>query len=778
MEDFNYNNDLDDPFSTGDFNLLQPQPQMDHPSNNNNINNEFKHLEGQDISHGLSYGNGILPNNNNKTSKTNKTKDESPNKSKRKRAKGETLNILKREFNLNPSPTPQQRKDIAKLIGMPEKSVTIWFQNKRAKMKRKRLKEQNEAPNSGSVLTSPQQQHSQRSMSNNSVRFRGKNSTKQRRRKSKSKRRRYSSNNNNDNSSPMSNEDYDDDDGYDDEEEDDYDDYDDEDNESGYSRSSSIMNDLEDEREINFFDRVPLDINKNYYFIDVCSITVGTWNRMKSGSILRKKLKSLRNLRNLSPKSINDIMLDSTDLIVLISKKNFEINYFFSAVTNNSKILFRIFYPIASVTNCSISLESDEAITDSNATSRSNTNNRNFSDNTEDNDTTNKFSELKLTIDKSPNFAVYFLNENVLDTQNQWSICEDFSEGKQVNDAFIGGSNLPHILKGLQDSLRFMNSLILDYKSTNQIIPPPPPHSMHFHHQLPQQHESLDISRSTVPLNPQDLDMAISMSVPLNDPLSFQSLPGQQTQQTNILFNDNKNLSYNNVPDNYPYNNNPNNNNNNNNINIPSNHNTLQHQDSNNTSSSTYSSSLQFDRGNNNIHYNTNNHNQINPGLYDHDAIPSVPTDMTTNTVNSNGGDNQMNLNNTNTNTTTSNPNLNTHELENINLTPNSFFFDNQDYLSNTNNNNNSNNNNNVAISNNNDQFYAQPNYDSTTSNNNDIKNPNQKNNNLLDDSEQMSSNLHNLSPENYNGHLMNNNIKDGIVPHNPLNQHTTTDFF
>lgn len=770
MEEFNYNNDLDDPFSTGGFNLLQPQHQdLDHPTNNNNNSNsnEFKHFEGQDVNNGLGYSTGNHEN-------IDQTQGDSPNKSKRKRAKGETLNILKREFNLNPSPTPQQRKDIAKLIGMPSKSVTIWFQNKRAKMKRKRLKDQNDAMDNGSSLP----QTSNRNMSDSGNRMRSKKSIRQRRRNSKSKKRRLSTTNN-DNLSPMSNEDYDDEDDdnndrYGDEDEDDYADYDDDDdNESGYySRSSSLINDIEDEREISFFDRVPLDINKNYYFIDVCSITVGTWNRMKSGSILRKKLKTLRNLRNLSPKSINDIMLDSTDLIVLISKKNFEINYFFSAVTNNSKILFRVFYPISSVINCSISLESEEAITNSNSTSRSDINSRNPSNKSDYGEKSNKFSELKLTIDKSPNFAVYFLNENILDTQNQWSICEDFSEGKQVNDAFIGGSNLPHILKGLQDSLRFMNSLILDYKATNQIIPPPPPPAQPIYYPRPQlHHEPLDISQPPVPLHLQDLDMGISLNVPLNDPLSFQSPPGQQTQQTNILFNDNKNLSYNNLLGNYS----SNNNNNDNNNNVPTNHAVLQHQDSNNTLS-TYASSLQFDRGNNNIPINTNN-NHINPGLYDHEPIPALPNHVSK-SLGSNSGS-QINQNQIN-NSTVPNPHLNNHGLENINLTPHSFFFDNQDYLTNSNNNNNINNTNTTT----NDQVYTPLNHPSTNYNNhsttinNAIKNQNQKDGNLLNTSNQIPSSIHNLSPENYNGHPLNNNNKDTIISHNLLNQQTNTEYF
>lgn len=36
-----------------------------------------------------------------------------------------------------------------------------------------------------------------------------------------------------------------------------------------------------------------------------------------------------------------------------------------------------------------------------------------------------------------------------------------------MNDAFVGGSGLPHVFFGLESSLRFMNSFILDYNSAN-----------------------------------------------------------------------------------------------------------------------------------------------------------------------------------------------------------------------------------------------------------------------------------------------------------------------
>ncbi|ONH68277.1 Regulatory protein PHO2 [Cyberlindnera fabianii] len=147
------------------------------------------------------------------------------------------------------------------------------------------------------------------------------------------------------------------------------------------------------------------------------------------------------NLSNLSPQSINEIMTNSTDLMLIISKKNFEINYFFSAITDNSKILFRIFYPISSVNDCSISFAQDAEGKEPSC-------------------------ELKIHLNKPPKFAVSF-SHLIVQNNNQWSICDDFSEGHQVNDAFIGGSGIPHVFSGLEQSLKFMNSFILDYNSTN-----------------------------------------------------------------------------------------------------------------------------------------------------------------------------------------------------------------------------------------------------------------------------------------------------------------------
>lgn len=171
-------------------------------------------------------------------------------------------------------------------------------------------------------------------------------------------------------------------------------------------------------------------------------MTVGSWKRIKSGNLSNDNIFSVKNLSNLSPFSINEIMSNSTDLMIIISRKNFEINYLFSAITETSKILFRIFYPISQVNNCSITISADGE------------------------DSEKNLCELKLILNKPPKFAVYF-SQNMAQNINQWSICDDFSEGHQVNDAFVGGSGLPHIFTGLEQSLRFMNSFILDYNSTN-----------------------------------------------------------------------------------------------------------------------------------------------------------------------------------------------------------------------------------------------------------------------------------------------------------------------
>ncbi|KAL7269033.1 Transcription factor [Rhizina undulata] len=54
---------------------------------------------------------------------------------KRQRATQDQLIILEAEFNKNPTPTAVVRERIAQEINMTERSVQIWFQNRRAKIK-------------------------------------------------------------------------------------------------------------------------------------------------------------------------------------------------------------------------------------------------------------------------------------------------------------------------------------------------------------------------------------------------------------------------------------------------------------------------------------------------------------------------------------------------------------------------------------------------------------------------------------------------------------------
>ncbi|KAF4589645.1 hypothetical protein GQ602_003534 [Ophiocordyceps camponoti-floridani] len=54
---------------------------------------------------------------------------------KRQRATQDQLTVLEMEFNKNPTPTANVRDKIAEEINMTERSVQIWFQNRRAKIK-------------------------------------------------------------------------------------------------------------------------------------------------------------------------------------------------------------------------------------------------------------------------------------------------------------------------------------------------------------------------------------------------------------------------------------------------------------------------------------------------------------------------------------------------------------------------------------------------------------------------------------------------------------------
>ena len=306
----------------------------------------------------------------------------SPAKAKRIRVTGNALAQLKRVYQHSPCPSMQMRKQLAEEIDLPERTITVWFQNRRATLKKKR--------------------------------------------RMREERRRQGHGNDESGS---------------------------EDSDGDYSDLGS--DEYSETEKLSLFDRVPVSTNRDYNLIDICSITVGSWNRTKNGTITPVAFDVVRNLKNLSPKSIYKIIGRSTDMLVLISQKNLEINYFFCQFSEENKTLFRVFYPINSVSNCTLTLESGAEL----AAGREVSN----------------FGEMKLTLDKPPTFAVHFFKPEYreIPKTNQWSLCEDFSVGKQVNDAYIGGSNMPHCLKGLQSSLLYMNSLILDHKARSSVSSPP-----------------------------------------------------------------------------------------------------------------------------------------------------------------------------------------------------------------------------------------------------------------------------------------------------------------
>lgn len=298
---------------------------------------------------------------------------------KRSRATGELLALLIAEFQKNINPNGAVRKQLADSTGMSERSVRIWFQNRRAK-----LKKMEKMSKDGS--STDQRRNSDNWLTGDSApNYINKNRL-------------------------------------------------------AMVGANSSMNTLQQQA------KAPITINENYCLVDCNSISIGTWQRIKSGYINSQILK---NLINLSPKFLNSLMF-STDLLIILSKKNQEMNYFFSGFFQNNKILFRIFYPLESILSCSL-LNQLQQIGD-------NKNEASYVDG----------AELRLTLSTSPKFAVFFLNNTATgrENTNQWSICDDFSEGQQVNNAFVGegGTDVPHILVGVDhEALQFLNNYILQY---------------------------------------------------------------------------------------------------------------------------------------------------------------------------------------------------------------------------------------------------------------------------------------------------------------------------
>lgn len=275
--------------------------------------------------------------------------NETAHQKRRKRASGDILELLVAEFNVNSNPGTEKRKELAAKTGMTERSVRIWFQNRRAKT------------------------------------------------------RKLGKANGQDESRPV------------------------------FSRGNTIS-------DFRSQSAQPEIINGAYCLIECGSISIGSWQRIKSG-FLNNSL--LSNLSNLSPKFLFNLMF-TTDLLVILSKKNDEINYFFSGYFDNSKILFRIFYPMSSISSCAL------------------INNQVRSD-----DETSYESELSINLIAPPKFAVFFSHDKVTQQENpnQWLICDDFSEDQQVFFAHNGegGHKVPHLLHGDLTYLKFLNNSILQY---------------------------------------------------------------------------------------------------------------------------------------------------------------------------------------------------------------------------------------------------------------------------------------------------------------------------
>ncbi|CAN3361315.1 hypothetical protein DICA0_B06216 [Diutina catenulata] len=301
--------------------------------------------------------------------------DRGPAAAKRTRASGEVLDYLLQEFDHNHNPSPDHRKHMASRTGMSEKAVRIWFQNRRAKLRKvEKMKAQaGAAPGSAPLSSSA-----------------------------------YGAL-----SAP------------------------------GSAPALASAHPSPPQPGAATPPGTAVDINSKYCLIDCSSLSVGSWQRVKSGHHDVDRMR--RQFVNLSPFTVHS-MMDSVDLLVILSKKNYEINYFFSAITNNAKILFRIFYPVSSIVGASLL----------------------------NNGVSENHAELRVTLSAQPKFSVFFFNR-AHSSSNQWSICDDFSEGQQVSSAVAGGTDVPHVLVGARSSLLHLNSFVSENQVGTEVPPVPVP---------------------------------------------------------------------------------------------------------------------------------------------------------------------------------------------------------------------------------------------------------------------------------------------------------------
>ena len=328
--------------------------------------------------------------------------DEAGNQQKRTRASGEILEYLMNEFAKNSNPTTAMRKEISNKTGMPERSVRIWFQNRRAKARKMEKLNQKDGNPSAAAGDGDTNNTENMGFLNDQNHY-----------KHPSQPQPLSQ--------PL--------------------------NRTHSHSPNTAHHDMKG--ALSQMNTLPIEINGKYYVIECKSLSVGNWQRIRSGYV---KEDSLMSLTNLSPRLLSEIMA-TTDLLVILSKKDKELNYFFSGVFQNEKVLFRIFYPLVNILKCSILNQTQQM-----------NNNENY--NPDYNETL-----LQIELGATPQFAVHFLRDPATgkENANQWSICEDFSEGQQVATAFIGegGTGLPHILSDDLNRLKYFNTLISSINKTS-----------------------------------------------------------------------------------------------------------------------------------------------------------------------------------------------------------------------------------------------------------------------------------------------------------------------
>ncbi|KAJ1848672.1 hypothetical protein LPJ70_000908 [Coemansia sp. RSA 2708] len=79
-----------------------------------------------------------------------------PKKAKRKRITPEQLKELTAVFDKTDTPTHDIREELSKQLGMTNREVQVWFQNRRAKYNRLRIEQQRQMRANAEILFSPQ----------------------------------------------------------------------------------------------------------------------------------------------------------------------------------------------------------------------------------------------------------------------------------------------------------------------------------------------------------------------------------------------------------------------------------------------------------------------------------------------------------------------------------------------------------------------------------------------------------------------------------------------